>query len=144
MWHYVLSRIWKNLQRGIEKLTGIRDLKNCSNQGEVRKFSFSGREKGGGSLPQEGGGQKIFIFKEGPPLWGKVIFQGGPYPCAYYELVNLFHQVVRNSQWQRLLCLQCLLSFTTDRSSKSQVPNFIPLVSKVYLIDAKLYQAFVV
>ena len=65
MWHYVLSRIFRNLHFDIEIV----------------------RNQGSEELLKLGGGQKIFTFRgEGLALWGVFNFLGGSsYPSASYD-----------------------------------------------------------
>ena len=62
MWHYVLSRIWRNLHRDVEIDRNWRSEK----------------------LLKLGGGQKIFILKGTCPMRGANFLGGGSYLSAYY------------------------------------------------------------
>ena len=60
MWHYNISRIWRNLHRYIET-----DRNQISEKllelGEVKKFLLSGGQGGGGDLPYDGEVRKLLF-----------------------------------------------------------------------------------
>ena len=71
MWHYVLSRIWRNLLRDIEIVRNRRSEK----------------------LLKLGGGQKIFIFRGACPMREGIIFQGKVHNSLHTMYDELFFVV---------------------------------------------------
>ena len=81
MWHYVVSRNWRNLHRDIEIDRNQRSEELLKLGGGQKIFIFRGGGEGG--LALLGKSQEIFIFRRGCPMREKFLGEGS-YPSAYY------------------------------------------------------------
>lgn len=148
MWqHFVLSRIWRNLDN--------KDIESDRNRISEELLKLGGRPKisifRGGGLALREGNQKIFIFRgrERVCLIRGIFFRGGLYPSAYYVGGGRGWQPIKNlSKFGRMVKVSycglgqaCRRQVTVSRDTQLLQHVFLILCHFFFLV-AILHKLF--